>query len=95
MQRVSLTQLEILVKRINEATGMPVTPYTRVNNVTVANVGNYHIDEAYGGVSLCQMSDMGGVYTILERSTKRELFYQLHAFLAGMATMALQRKVKS
>ena len=87
MQRITEKQLEALVGWINELTGSPATSYTRTDGKLTANIGNYHLYFAYGGVNLHRMSNEGGgVNTPLGGGTrtKRELFNQLHAFINGL-----------
>jgi hypothetical protein len=88
MQRITEKQLEALVSWINELTGSPATSYTRNDEGKLsANIGNYHLYHAYGGVNLHRMSNEGGgVNTPLGGGTrtKRELFNQLHAFINGL-----------
>jgi hypothetical protein len=87
MQRITEKQLEALVSWINELTGSPATSYTRTDDKLTANIGNYHLYHAYGGVNLHRMSnESGGVSTPLGGGTrtKRELFNQLHAFINGL-----------
>jgi hypothetical protein len=88
MQRITEKQLEALVSWINELTGSPATSYTRNDEGKLsANIGNYHLYFAYGGVNLHRMSNEGGgVNTPLGGGTrtKRELFNQLHAFINGL-----------
>jgi hypothetical protein len=87
MQRITEKQLEALVSWINELTNSPATSYTRTDDKLTANIGNYHLYHAYGGVNLHRMSnESGGVNTPLGGGTrtKRELFNQLHAFINGL-----------
>jgi hypothetical protein len=88
MQRITEKQLEALVSWINELTGSPATSYTRNDEGKLsANIGNYHLYYAYGGVNLHRMTNEGGgVNTPLGGGTrtKRELFNQLHAFINGL-----------
>lgn len=90
MQRITEKQLEALVSWINELTNSPATSYTRnEEGKLTANIGNYHLYFAYGGVNLHRMSNTGGgVNTPLGEGTrtKRELFNQLHAFINGIQT---------
>ncbi len=98
MERIRQKDLEYLVKRINEVTDSPMTPYTKSKNAVLgpnyqravikANIGNYHLDYAYGGVKLVRMvSDGGGIEEISRDGfgTKRQLYSWLQAFLAGLA----------
>jgi hypothetical protein len=88
MQRITEKQLESLVQWINELTNSPPTSYTRTEDGKLsANIGNYHLYHAYGGVNLHRMTNTGGgVNTPLGEGTrtKRELFNQLHAFINGL-----------
>jgi hypothetical protein len=87
MQRITEKQLEALVSWINELTNSPATSYTRTDDKLTANIGNYHLYFAYGGVNLHRMTNEGGgVNTPLGGGTrtKRELFNQLHAFINGL-----------
>lgn len=86
MERIKQSHLEGLVKRINEATGSPLTPYSRVSGKTEPRALNYHLDYAYGGVCLVRMCKKGsGISSVSEGGfgTKRELFTWMRAFLAG------------
>jgi hypothetical protein len=87
MQRITEKQLESLVQWVNELTNSPATSYTRTDDKLTANIGNYHLYYAYGGVNLHRMTNTGGgVNTPLGEGTrtKRELFNQLHAFINGL-----------
>jgi hypothetical protein len=88
MQRITEKQLESLVQWVNELTNSPSTSYTRTEDGKLsANIGNYHLYFAYGGVNLHRMTNTsGGVNTPLGGGTrtKRELFNQLHAFINGL-----------
>ena len=89
MDRITNRDLDRLVNFINKATGSPMTPYGPRENPTdglTANIGNYHIDSAYGGVQLVRMdNDGGGISTVSTNGygTKRELHSWMIAFLAG------------
>lgn len=86
--RITIKHLDALCARINAATGSPATPYTRdAGGKHKANVGNYHISQAYGGYCLHRMvNEYGGVYTPLSggHGPARELYEQMRAFLAGI-----------
>lgn len=85
-QRVSIKDLEAIVRRINRETGSPEASWQRsADNKLTALVGNYHLDEAYGKVALVRMvNEDGGITVVCGRSTKRELQYEMFAFLAGV-----------
>ena len=93
MERITQKDLVILVDRINKATNSPMASWTRNGTVGKrqagfkANIDNYHLDYAYGGVKLCQMvNNDGGIRDISGGfGTKRELYNWMWAFLAGLA----------
>lgn len=85
--RINKRDIEALVHRINKATDSPQDTYTRKGEKLVANIGNYHLSWAYGGVKLERIcSDGGGVDSISTGGygTKRELYHWMQAFLAGI-----------
>lgn len=83
--RITERDLEIAVTRLNKATGNPVTSWTRhANGTMTANIGNYHLDQVYGGCKLAQTSnENGGERTVSSGGyvTKRELYNQIHTLL--------------
>lgn len=87
--RITDKDLEAVVKRINSVTGMPLEPYANIDGKFVAQIGNYHLSHAYGGVCLHRMqTDGGGVQDVFSsgHETKRELYNRMQAFLIGMFT---------
>lgn len=85
--RITTAQLETLVARLNRITNSPETPWTRVDGRNVANIGNFHLSFAYGGVCVHRMSNAtGGASTpiVSYHVPKRELFDLLHAFIKGI-----------
>lgn len=85
--RITISNLEAVVARINRLTGSPAAPWRREGDRSRANIGNYHLSQCYGGVCLHRMSnESGGVTTPLGSGhvPKRELYEQLHAFLRGI-----------
>ena len=85
--RITIANLEAVVDRINRITGSPATPWRREGERNRANIGNYHLSHAYGGVCLHRMAnESGGVNTPLGSGhvQKRELYDQLHAFVRGI-----------
>lgn len=87
MQRITDKDLEAVVKRINVATESPLSSYTKdAEGKYAANVGNYHISHAYGGVALHRMrNESGGVEDVFccGHVPKRELYGLMHAFMKG------------
>ena len=82
-QRVTEARLEHLCKRLNESCDTPIKAW----GDNGSNVGNYHIDHAYGGVSLHQMlSEGGSVRDVFScgHVPKRDLEGRIEAFLVGV-----------
>lgn len=88
MERITESNLKALVLRINEATHSPVDAYVKQQDGRYkAQIGNYHLDIAYGGYALDRMvNEGGGVTVVIGRGTKRELWDKMHAFLRGFET---------
>lgn len=87
MTRITEKHLEATINRINRITGSPEKPYSTIDGKFTANVGNYHLSGAYGGVCLHRMhNDGGGVSSPLGGGyvPKRELYERMHAFIAGL-----------
>ena len=88
MERITQTQLEAIVERINRATNSPFESWTKdASGKFTANIGNYHLDYAYGGVSLERMVNSGGGVQDVFRCghvTKRELANRMWAFCEGL-----------
>lgn len=85
--RITIANLEAVVARINRVTGSQSTPWRREGDRSRANIGNYHLSLAYGGVCLHRMANEGGGVTTPLGSGhvhKRELYEQMHAFLRGL-----------
>ena len=85
MERITAKQLDAVVERLNRLTNSPTESWTKTNKGCKANIGNYHLDYAYGYVSLAHMMNAGGgIEKILGGGTKRELYNQIHAFIRGI-----------
>lgn len=94
-ERITQKDLEYRVARINEVTNSPMESWTRRGKEGArkpgfkANIDNYHLDYAYGGVRLVQHVNKGGGIRVISSTgfgTKRELFNWMDAFLAGIGT---------
>ena len=87
--RITAKDLERLVDQLNEITGNPTATYTKdASGEFHANIGNYHIDGAYGGVKLVQLSnESGGIIEISKNGfgTKRQLYDFLNAYISGFS----------
>ena len=83
--RVSIQQLKDLCTYINELKGTPIKPYDRIEGQFKANIGNYHLYQAYGAVGLHRMcNEGGGITEILSLSTKKELYDKMYAYIKGI-----------
>ena len=83
MERITERMLECLCDRLNSLTGSPAHSYVAGK----AQVGNFHISHAYGGVSLHRMhNESGGVSRPLYcgHVPKRELYDSMFAFILGI-----------
>lgn len=83
MNRITDKHLQVKIDRLNKFTGSPAAPYIDGK----AEIGNFHLSHAYGGVCLHRMyNDGGGVTSPLSTGyiTKRELAGLLDAYLAGI-----------
>ena len=87
MQRITIKHLNFLCVRLNELTNSPKVPYVRTEDGLVAQIGNFHISQAYGGYCLHRMhNSCGGVITPLSvvHVTARELYIGMSALLRGI-----------
>lgn len=88
MNRITLKFLEAKAGIINRITKSPEASYTKKSDGSYkANIGNYHLSGAYGGVCLHRMqSDGGGVSDVFScgHVSKRELAIRMDAFIAGI-----------
>lgn len=81
---VTLKDLHVQVKRINDLTGSPQNDYVKVGDKYVPQAGNYHLDGAYGNWKLCRMLASGGTKTIFGYTSKRELLALMQAYELGL-----------
>lgn len=86
MKQITKADLEIRVGVINRMTKNPVKPYSKTGDKFTANVGNYHLAWAYGGVCLHRMQNEGGGVEVIIHgySSKRELYEKMGAYIAGL-----------
>ena len=87
MKRITRADLDGAVDLLNRIAGTPTRPY-RFGSLA-ANIGNYHLDGAYGGWALHQMADESGdVRDIFNMGhmPARELYNLIHAYRKGMET---------
>ena len=95
--RITIARLRQQCDRLNRLTGNPTEPYIRdADGRLVAQIGNYHLSRAYGGVALHQMvSDGGAIRDVLNTGhcPNRELHGRILAFIEGMETAAGDRPI--
>jgi hypothetical protein len=88
MDRITDKTLKSLCESLNSIKGTPQEAYSlQADGSYRANVGNYHLDFAYGGVMLVKMSnESGGVSNVLHTGhvTRRELYNLMHAYIKGL-----------
>lgn len=85
--RTSISTLKALVNQINTLQGMPLEPYSRIDGKLQANIGNFHLSQAYGGVCVHRMAnENGGSTTPIWGGyvPKREAENMIRAFLKGL-----------
>ena len=80
--KVTRPMLDIVVKRLNTVTGMPLTPYVDRE----PQGGCFHLESAYGKLALHRMCATGtGTSDVFNGYfSNRELFIQIHAMLRGI-----------
>lgn len=86
--RISAAHLEAKLHRLNVLLGRPVDPYAGPG---VANIGNIHLSNAYGGRTLEVIaSEGGGVHVMLDgrRRSNREMYDILSAMIVGIELKA-------
>ena len=86
--RITVKHLELKIDHLNKITGNAATPWTKNGDGKFkANIGNYHLSGAYGGVCLHQMhSDGGGVSDVFNcgHVPKADLYSRISAFMIGL-----------
>lgn len=88
--RITINNLRTLCEAINVATESPREEY-RAPCPGNANVGNYHIDCAYGAYALERTVNAdGGVTVVLSRDTARGLYERMQAYLRGFCDARAQ-----
>lgn len=85
--RTSINTLRYLIEQINIAKENPLTPYTRDGEKLVANIGNFHLSQAYGGVCVNEIANEAGGCRMpiwCGHIPKRDAEMQLRAYLMGL-----------
>lgn len=78
--------IENRINYLNKITNSPTTPWKRVDGVSVANIGNFHLSKECGGFCVHHIqSENGAVDTPISRLhiAKKELFSKLCSFING------------
>jgi len=89
--RITIKQIHAVIDWLNEELKRPLKPYEQIDGKLTAQIGNFHIYQAYGAYGLHEMaSEGGGVRTIIHLGTKKELFNSIHRLLDGIR---LEREV--
>ena len=86
--RITIKTLKQNADMLNRMTGNIAEPYSKNENGGYsANIGNYHISQAYGGYALHQMANAGGGITdVFGRGhmPARELHGLIWAYMRGL-----------
>lgn len=93
MNRISIKDIEARISYLNKITCKPETAYTKIDGKLSANIGHYHLAQAYGGCALYRMdNESGGVDDVsrIGYASKKELYQWINAYITE-----LQAKVKS
>ncbi|MHB8742586.1 MAG: hypothetical protein ACYC9L_05610 [Sulfuricaulis sp.] len=88
-ERITTSQLEAVVKRINRTVNGTDQDQLWTSDETGnhATIGMYYLDGAYDGFALYRVvTDGGGVSDVFSfgHQSKRELYNAMHAFLRGL-----------
>ena len=85
MKRITTKQLEAAIDTLNEKKGTPATPYSKkIDGEFQANIGNYHVSQAYGGNRLDQMAAESGGTRVISMGgyiPKRDLLDQINEMI--------------
>ncbi len=90
MRRITKQDLENAIDRLNATAGTPTEPWAKDKAGKFrANIGNYHLDGAYGGWKFTQHVNEGGGCnnpTAMGFETKRDCLAMINAFTAGLTS---------
>ncbi len=93
--RITDKQLQAMIDRLNRITNNPAEPWTRgEDGHNRANIGNYHLSFAYGGIDMHRMVNEGGGCESLNggHGTRRELEGFLRGMLRGIESQRESNK---
>ena len=72
--RTTLAQIRLLIDELNKQLDRPLKPYIKENDKLTAQIGNFHLYQAYGAFGLHEMANEGGgVKETIGLGTKKEL----------------------
>ena len=91
--RITKAQIEAVIEWLNKELKRPLKPYENIDGKLTAQIGNFHLYQAYGAYGLHEMrSEGGGIRQTIGLGTKKELFDSIHRLLDGIR---LEREVKA
>ena len=83
--RTTIKQLEALIAELNKQLDRPEKPYIKENGKLTAQIGNFHLYQAYGAYGLHEMANEGGgIRQTVDLGTKKELYTALHKLIQGV-----------
>ena len=83
--RTTIKQLKLLIAELNKQLDRPLKPYITENGKLTAQIGNFHLYQAFGAYGLHEMvTDGGGIRQTIDLGTKKELYTALHKLIQGV-----------
>ena len=83
--RTTIKQLELLIAELNKQLDRPEKPYIKQGGKLIAQIGNFHLYQAYGAYGLHEMAtEGGGIRQTVGLGTKKELYTALHKLIQGV-----------
>ena len=83
--RTTLAQIRSLIDELNKQLERPLKPYIKENGKYTAQIGNFHLYQAYGAFGLHEMANKGGgIRETIALGTKKELYTALHKLIQGV-----------
>ncbi len=83
--RTTLAQIELLITELNKQLDRPLKPYIKENGKYTAQIGNFHLYQAYGAYGLHVISNEGCcIRETIALGTKKELYTALHKLIQGV-----------
>jgi len=83
--RIKLAQIKLLIAELNKQLERPLKPYNKEDGKLAAQIGNFHLYQAYGAYGLHEMvTNGGGIRETISLGTKKELYTALHKLIQGV-----------